>query len=110
MPEFKRSCPMCNIEIIYRKRKYLIAAIINNAECRHCYNAHNNLNKKFSSEHKTRLRLSAIKRIEDRNGIIWPNYNIEACKIILPKCPIYYKFATNLNFMSFIIVIAITTF
>ena len=80
--EFKRNCPMCNIEIIYRKRKYLIAAIINNAECRHCYNAHNNLNKKFSSEHKTRLRLSAIKRIEDRNGIIWPNYNIEACKIM----------------------------
>ena len=36
----------------------------------------------LSREHIKRLRLAVIKRIEDRHGTIFPNYNIEACKII----------------------------
>jgi hypothetical protein len=39
-----------------------------------------NLGKNHSKESKRKMRLSAIKRIENTKGQINPNYNIEACK------------------------------
>jgi len=41
-----------------------------------------NWGKHHSEKSKQKMRLSAIQRIEKRNGKTHPNYNIEACKII----------------------------
>ena len=38
--------------------------------------------KNPSKETRRRMRISAIKRIENQVGQIFPNYNIEACKLI----------------------------
>ncbi len=45
-------------------------------------NSESNKGKKRSKETRKKMRLSTIKRIEDRHGIIFPNYNKSAILII----------------------------
>ena len=40
------------------------------------------IGKKASVETKRKMRLTHLKRIEEINGYVYPNYNPEACKII----------------------------
>lgn len=40
------------------------------------------IGKKASAETKGKMRLAHLKRIEEINGYVYPNYNPEACKII----------------------------
>jgi len=49
--------------------------------CRECYEKRR-LGTYHSQETIKNMRLSAIQRIESRNGQIFPNYNLEGCKMI----------------------------
>ncbi len=41
-----------------------------------------NSGKTLSDETRQKMRLSAIARIEQNHGVIFPNYNLKACKLI----------------------------
>ena len=41
---------------------------------------HPMFNKHLSNETRRKIRIKTIKRIEENNGVCWPNYNKEACK------------------------------
>ena len=48
-----------------------------------------NMGKKMSEESKRKNRVSRIKEIEEKNGTIFPNYNLQACN--------WFKFFDKIN-------------
>lgn len=86
MKEFKRTCPICGKEKIYKKRYYLERAIENNSNCKSCAISKNNKGKKrksFSKKHKDRISKAVSKYRKGKSYV--DLYGIEKANIINKK-------------------------